>query len=596
MSDKLQGDLNQVGAHMNDRNVSPSTNRRDGGDPFWDRVLDFRYIFRAFRLTIEPAVWVLALLALVIIYTAGRAMDGIWGPQVLSGEIAAFHSPAPGAYREMIVQDRLNRQAALAEMLQDYATPLHSRQIQALEHNPRGAYDAIVAGMERNFHRRLAELVREKPALSANTLHRRQHRLAMELLAHVRQVQSTIGRGIFDAAMHEELRQFSYLVFDVLNPLRIETTSTITAPGQAPTGYEISVAATPRNSSVAWQSDTVWGCLANMFITVPEWLIAGAPPMVARPSQSPGRLVLVRAAYLLTIIIFFLICIATLATVGGTVCRHTAARMAGEDPSIIASVRFAVRRFWLFIRAPLLPVGLILVLGILMIAISFIGAVPWVGPILLGIMFIVLLLGGFMIMLVVLGLAGGLHLIYPCLAVEASDGFDSISRSFSYVYNSPWRVALYTIVALIYGVLTWLFLLLALYVILAVTHWCANLGMGFFGLEHGAYSGVSVLNTIWPPPQFERLIGPINWWAMGWGELIAALFIYFWLFLLVTLLGAYVVGYYFSSSTIIYMLLRRHVDGEPLSDIASRPETSDAAASPVAGTSLPPAAGGPGQI
>ncbi len=596
MSDKLQGDLNQVGALMKDRNVSPSTNRRAGGDPFWDSVLDFRYIFRAFRLTIEPGVWVLALLALVIIYTAGRAMDGIWGPQVLSGEIAAFHSPAPGAYREMIVQDRLNRQAALAEMLQDYATPLHSRQIQALEHNPRGAYDAIVAGMERNFHRRLAELVREKPALSANTLHRRQHRLAMELLVNVRQVQSTIGRGIFDAAMHEELRQFSYLVFDVLNPLRIESTSTITAPGQAPTGYEISVAATPRNSSVAWQSDTVWGCLANMFITVPEWLIAGAPPMVARPSQSPGRLVLVRAAYLLTIIIFFLICIATLATVGGAVCRHTAARMAGEDPSIIASVRFAVRRFWLFIRVPLLPVGLILVLGILMIAISLIGAVPWIGPILVGIMFIVFLLGGFMIMLVVLGLAGGLHLIYPCLAVEASDGFDSISRSFSYVYNSPWRVALYTIVALIYGVLTWLFLLLALYVILAVTHWCTNIGMGFFGLEHGAYSGVSVLNTIWPTPQFERLIGPINWWAMGWGELIAALFIYFWLFLLVTLLGAYVVGYYFSSSTIIYMLLRRHVDGEPLSDIASFTETSDAAASPVAGTSLPPAAGGLGQI
>jgi len=562
------------------------------GEMFREQLLDFRYIFRAFRVTIEPTVWVLALLALVIIYTAGRAMDGIWGPQVLPGEIAAFHSPAPGAYREMIIQDRLNRQAALAEMLQDYATPLHSKEIQALEHDPRAAYGAIVAGMERNFHRRLARLSQEKPALSSSSLHRREHRLAMELLANVRQVQSTVGRGVFDAAMHREIREFDDLVFNVLNPLRIETTTPLSSPAQTPRGFEISVAATPRNSGVAWESDTIWGCLANMFITVPEWLIAGAPPMIARHSEGFWRLTLVRFGYLLTIIIFLCICIASLAVVGGAICRHTASRMAGEDPSIFESVRFALRRFWFLIRAPLLPIGFIVVLGILTIAISLIGAVPWIGPILLGVMFIVLLLGGFIIMLVVLGLVGGLHLIYPCLAVEVSDGFDAISRSFSYVFNSPWRAAFYTAVALIYGVLTWFFLLLALFVLLAVTHGCANIGTGFFGLEHGAYSGVSVLDTIWRTPHFERLIAPINWWAMGWWELIAAAFIYFWLFLLVTLLGAYVVGYYFSSSTIIYMLLRRHVDGQPLTDIAALADTSGSDGSTASGAAAsPPGAG-----
>lgn len=577
---------------MGKRDTTSAEERKGWTEPLGDKTLDFRYIFRAFRITIEPGVWVLALLALVIVYTAGRALDGIWGPQVLPGEIAAFHSPAPGAYREMIIQDRLNRKAAVSEMLQDYATPLHSKQIQALERDPRTAYGAIVAGMERQFQQRLKRLAGQKPPLSARTLHRREHRLAMELMANVQQVQNTVGQGIFAAAMREEIKEFQRLVFNVLNPLRIESTSANTAPGQTPTGFEISVAATPRNSTVAWQSDTVWGCLANMFITVPEWLLAGAPPMIARPWESPWYLALVRSGYLLTIIIFLLICIGTLAVTGGAICRHTAARMAGDDPSIIASVRFAVRRFWFFIRAPLLPVGLILVLGMLMIAISLIGAVPWIGPILLGVMFIVLLLGGFMIMLVVLGLAGGLHLIYPCLAVEASDGFDSISRSFSYIFNSPWRAALYTIVALIYGVLTWFFLLLALYIIFAVTHWCANTGMGLFGIEHGAYSGVSVLNTIWSTPQFERLIGPINWWAMGWGELIAAVFIYFWLFLLVTLLGAYVVGYYFSSSTIIYMLLRRHVDGQPLADIAQLADSADADRAALAGMAPPPAVGG----
>lgn len=572
--------------------TTPPTPPGSEGAAFRESVMDFRYIFRAFRISIEPGIWVLALLALVIIYTAGRAVDGLWGPQVLPGEISAFHDPSPGAYREMIIQDRLNRQAALAEMLQDYATPLHSKQIEALEHDPRAAESAVVAGMERRFHHRLAALAKEQPALSARALHRRQRRLAMELLGNVRQVQRSVGRGIFDAAMHEELKEFHDLVFNVLNPLRIETTKAVPPAGGRPSGFEISVAVTPRSSAVAWQSDTVWGCLANMFVTVPEWLIAGAPPMIARHSESGWRLGFERVGYLLTILIFFIICIVLLALTGGAICRYTALRLAGEDPSIFSCLVFAIRRFWYFIRAPLLPIGLVVVLGVVMIAISLIGAIPWVGPIVLGMLFIVLLLGGFMIMLVVLGFVAGLHLIYPCLSVEASDGFDSISRSFSYIYNSPWRAAFYTIVALVYGVLTWFFLLVAMYVLLSATHFCAAIGMSFFGLEHGTYSGVSVLETIWRTPHLERLIAPINWWAMGWSEWIAAIFVYFWLFLLVTLLGAYVVAYYFASSTIIYLLLRRHVDGQPLSDIEHLEDSTTGQAAMSGGAAARPASGG----
>jgi hypothetical protein len=574
----------------NDKTISPVTTVPEESC-FRQWAKDCGYIFRAFRIAIEPGVWVLALLALVIIYTAGRAVDGIWGPQVLPGEISAFHDPAPGAYREMIIQDRLNRQAALAEMLQDYATPLHTKQIDALEHDPRAAESAVIAGMERQFHRRLADLAKQQPALSAHSLHRRERRLAMRLLANIRQVQRSTGRGIFDAAMHEELKQFHALAFDVLNPLRIETTKAVSPVSGRPTGFEISVAVTPRSSTVAWQSNTVLGCLANMFITVPAWLVAGAPPMIARESESGWRVGFERIGYLLTIGIFFIICVVLAAMVGGTVCRYTALRLAGEDPSMLSGVLFAVRRFWFFIRAPLLPIGLVVVLGAVMMVISLIGAIPWIGPILLGLLFIVLVLGGFMIMLVVLGFAGGLHLIYPCLSVEVSDGFDAISRSFSYVYNRPWRTAAYTMAALVYGVLTWFFLLVALYVLLATTHFCANAGMSFFGLEHGDYSGFSVLETIWRTPHLERLIAPINWWAMGWGEWIAAIFIYFWLFLLVTLLGAYVVAYYFASSTIIYLLLRRHVDGQPINDIA-KPEDMSAGPALNSGAAAGPGPGG----
>ncbi len=536
-----------------------------------ESLLDFRYLFRAFRLTITPGIWILALLSLVIIYTAGRGVDLLWGPQVLPGEISAFHNPVRGAYREMINQDRLNRQAALAEMLQDYATPLHSKVIAALEKDPAAAYGAIVAGLQRRFYRRLSALTKQTPPPTARGLHRSQRRLAMQLLSDVRQARSTVGRGVFDAAMRYELREFHLLTFNVLNPLRIQPTSAASAESQAPPGLEVSLAMTPKEPSAAWQSNTVWGCLANMFVTVPEWLLAGAPPMIARPSDGGWHMALVRSGYLLTMGIFLAICALTIILAGGSICRYTALALAGEDPSMGPCVRFAISRFWFVLRAPLLPLAIVVMVGIVLVAISQLGAIPFIGPILLGIIFFVVLLGSFIIMLVVLGLVGGFNLIFPCLSVEASDGFDAISRSFSYVYNSPWRTAFYVLVSLFYGVITWAFLLLALYVLLSVAHICANIGMSFFGLEHGSYSGLTILNTIWRSPHLERLIAPINWWAMGWSEWIAAMIIYFWLFLLVTLLGAYAVGYYFVSSTIMYLLLRRHVDGQPFSDIAALP-------------------------
>ena len=37
------------------------------------------------------------------------------------------------------------------------------------------------------------------------------------------------------------------------------------------------------------------------------------------------------------------------------------------------------------------------------------------------------------------GTVGGFGLMYPTVAVEGSDSFDAISRSFSYVFARPWR-------------------------------------------------------------------------------------------------------------------------------------------------------------
>src|SRR5205807_6154878 len=95
---------------------------------------------------------------------------------------------------------------------------------------------------------------------------------------------------------------------------------------------------------------------------------------------------------------------------------------------------------------------------------------PYVGEILLGIFYFLALAAGFVMTLVALGTGGGLNLMYPTIAVEGSDSFDAISRSFSYVYARPWRMLWYTIVAIVYGALTFLFVRLFIFMTLALTH------------------------------------------------------------------------------------------------------------------------------
>ena len=184
-------------------------------------------------------------------------------------------------------------------------------------------------------------------------------------------------------------------------------------------------------------------------------------------------------------------------------------------------------------------------------------------------------------MLLVLGILGGFNLLYPTIAVEGSDAFDAMSRSFAYVYARPWRLLFYTVVSLIYGVITYLFVSFAVYLVLFITHTFAGWGTNFFGNANGHYSGLPKLETLWPTPKLDHLIAPTNWYAMNGTEYVGALFLHFWVYLFIVSLGAYVISYYFSSNTILYLLLRRSVDGQSTTDVfLDEPATPPAPAEP----------------
>ncbi|HTV48772.1 MAG TPA: hypothetical protein VMG59_10055 [Phycisphaerae bacterium] len=532
-------------------------------------IFDFSRIFRAFRLSIEPPCLITALLAILVIYTSGRTLDLFWGEQVLPGEIDEFHSPIPGNYQQIVFDDKINRQSSLYQLLMVNCPNTSADVLNAWSQSPETSYNVLRQAYEDKFHQAIAaeEFNYHSGQVSNSDLLDFRRQQADQLLDDMQELRSTVGSGVFDAGLHYELDQFHALVDDTFSLVQSKPVSNSDLDSDAESPRSISLNLLPENSDEVWRSSSITGCLANMFITAPTWLLTGAPPMLRFPADSSVHVFFRRCVYLLSVVLFLLMTIACIAITGAVVCRHVALRIADKDTNIISTFRFALRWFGTFIKAPLLPFLTILGTGLFLMVLGLAGAVPFIGEIFVGVGFIIFLVGGAIIMLMVLGAIGGFSLIYPSVAVEGSDSFDAISRSFSYVYARPWRLLLYGIVALVYGMLTWLFLSFALYVMLAMTHLFLGWGMNFFGIVNGRYSGSGKLDTLWAAPTFDQLVGPINWWAMNWSESIGAMALYFWLFLVVSLLGAYMIAYFFSSSTIIYLLLRRHVDGQPMDEV-----------------------------
>jgi len=91
---------------------------------------------------------------------------------------------------------------------------------------------------------------------------------------------------------------------------------------------------------------------------------------------------------------------------------------------------------------------------------------------------------------------------------------------------------------------------------------------------------------IWPPVTDDDLSYHIVFPALAFSEKIAAVLIALWVYLVLGLLGGYVLSFYFSANTIIYYLMRREVDATELDDVYSE-ESEDEFGETAAPTSRP---------
>jgi len=143
------------------------------------------------------------------------------------------------------------------------------------------------------------------------------------------------------------------------------------------------------------------------------------------------------------------------------------------------------------------------------------------GPIIAGLLFILALLGGLVMTLVLVGLLGGLNLMYPTIGVEGSDSFDAISRSFSYVFARPWLMLWYTLVSLVYGALCFLFVRFFIFMVLKLTWF-------FVGWWLTSKNVAPWYPRMFPEPSWMELTYRVDFDGLKWSEQGAAGLMMFW--------------------------------------------------------------------
>jgi len=621
----------------------------------WTQVFSFTHIFKSFKMAIHPSKMALCLAAIVVVFLVGWTMDLFWaagGQYVQEGEILRHFSQPPSAFAKA-------KDAWVASRLEQ------ARNVRVETENEYYSLAKCTVGLNAGPSRFLKEAFRDelkdrnqkvdeqkgKPFEPMTPDKLKDNKSYRELLSKASDRLHEEGdrtSSILGAAGKKALERIKAPPKDAKEPKRAEAgpddrkqleehlrlARQIIADRQL--AVENQISAIRGQGVFAGLLEYERACVANALSSVRYGNIFGGigsyndtlrdkavPAKWASQHQAPppvsgddaqgffywcllgahGMWWLL-AEHPLYAAIFLLASLAVVAFFGGAVHRIAALHFTREEKiSIPQALRFSCAKFVSFLTAPLIPLAVIVGMGLVFLTVGgLIGSIPYVGEILMGLLFFLALAGGLVIAFLLVGLVTGAPLMYPTIAVEGSDSFDAISRSFSYVFSRPWRASLYGLVSLVYGVITYLFVRLFVYVAMAATH--TFVGWGVFGGGDMLGADADKLDVMWPAPTFENLTTTPARHAMEGFMGSGAWLLNIWVFLLAAVVLAYLLSFAASSTTVIYCLLRRKVDATDLDDVYIEeapedefsPQAQPQQPEQPAPSSQPPAASGsPGQ-
>ena len=248
-------------------------------------------------------------------------------------------------------------------------------------------------------------------------------------------------------------------------------------------------------------------------------------PVVALLTTSPNWYGCLRA------VIELLLNLGLWSLAGVILCRRSAILFSGNEESTIPNaVQFSLKRWPTTMGAPLIPLFSAFLLGLIAAGFGLVGQLPFIGPLWLTVTSPATTLLGFAIAFLLLATAFAWPIMVASVATDDCDSFGSLSRAYSGLSGRPWQALGLACVGLLTGTV-----LISLVLLLGITTvWCtiSSVALGS-GTERADES------LLKPATNLVRLV------TSGVG-----------------------ISFFWSTTTILALLLRREVDGVPLERLA----------------------------
>lgn len=237
---------------------------------------------------------------------------------------------------------------------------------------------------------------------------------------------------------------------------------------------------------------------------------------------------------------------------GGAICRVAAVRVArGGRIGVVRALGFSLRRLKSLLAAPAAPLAVAWLIGGMGAAVGLLDRIPGrIGVAAATALAFVPLLVGLLDAVILLGLAAAWPLMVATVVVEGEDFFDALSRSYSYVNQRTIRYAGAVAILGAIGVVGLAAVGLFAATVLGLADWSLALGaprdvgFRFLGTESADASGLPVVARFWN--------GAVE-----------------------TIVGAWTYSYLWASAAVVYLFLRRDVDGAEVHDIYGPDQEAD---------------------
>ncbi len=242
---------------------------------------------------------------------------------------------------------------------------------------------------------------------------------------------------------------------------------------------------------------------------------------------------------------WFLLLLFLWALLGGMICRTAALRLTVDrSESFGETWRFMKERGNGFVSSVVI---LSLGIGFCTLPIllgGYLFSLPGLNYV-VGLAFPLVLLFAFFAILLALGLYVGWPLLFAAVSVDGSDGYDAVSRMFSYVFQRPLHYLVYWTLSAVLGVLGFIFISIFLD------------GMVYVAVTLGGFPATAALPSLGHlaiPETTAELAGP-NMLVLVWCALAQLLKL------------AFAFSWFFTTGISVYLLLRRSVDATPFNEV-----------------------------